>query len=294
MRPATTSRRRLAGDGGTVLIEAALVLPILLLLVLGLTEFATAEFQQSQASSAARDGARVGILDYRQADDMSSPAYQKVVDAVEARLTGRTNASVTVVCLDPGGATISCATAVADRDRIQVDVSWPYDDVTGAIPGVPSTISATSRMRLAGTPIDTSVTTSSTSSTTTSSTTTTTTPSAGCNVTGIEVNDGDSADLPRVNGNSGNLSDGLYVYVLTDGAADCLPVEVVVYPEGGGTATGTPLPASGQSVSGGIYESIFDKNPTDVSWSVGPVSIQVTWGMDGSEEVIVELLGAVR
>jgi Flp pilus assembly protein TadG len=290
-RARTSSLRRASrgDDGGTVLVETALVLPIILLLALGLAEYATAEFQQSQASSAARDGARVGILDYRTADVDGSVAHQEVVDAVNARLTGRTDAEVAVTCLDPAGATIACSSAVADRDRIQVEVEWPYAEVTGVMPVVPSTIAGTSRMRLAGTPIDTSSSTTSTSSTSTSSTTSTTSPSGECQVLEVTVNDGDSTDLPQVNEASGKLTDGLYVYVETNGSSECLPVDVVVFPEGGGAATGSPLAASGQSTSGGVYESIFTKNPPGVTWSTGPLLIQVTTGDLPAQDVTREL-----
>ena len=76
--------RRLRGDDGAVLVEAALVLPIILFVMLGMTEYSVAELQANQASSAARDGARVGILDYKQADVPGSASNNAIVAAVNA------------------------------------------------------------------------------------------------------------------------------------------------------------------------------------------------------------------
>ena len=155
-------------------------MPVLLLVILGMTEYSVAEFQASQASSAARDGARVGILDYKQADVSGSDANDAIVAAVNARLTGQKGVTVTVTCVNDLGTTVTCSTAVADRDRIQVRVSWPYTRITGVVPVTPNTISSTARMALVGEILSMSTTTStpsgstsSTSSTSTSSTSST-------------------------------------------------------------------------------------------------------------------------
>ena len=57
--------------------------------------------------------------------------------AVNARLTGQQGVTVTVTCLNDFGTTVTCSTAVADRDRIQVSVSWPYKRITGVLPVTP-------------------------------------------------------------------------------------------------------------------------------------------------------------
>lgn len=51
--------RRWTGESGAAAVEFALVVPILLLLVFGITDFAGAYNSQSSLSAAARQGARV-------------------------------------------------------------------------------------------------------------------------------------------------------------------------------------------------------------------------------------------
>ena len=150
----TTSRRtqlakRSSGERGAVLVEAALILPIIVLLAMGLIEFSSAELQDSQATSAARDGARVGILDYKELDNPASAAHQAVVAATQKRATGQT-VDVDVRCIDGGGSTIACSGARPDVDRLEVDARWDYTSVTAFGLGVPSEIVGTSRMALVG------------------------------------------------------------------------------------------------------------------------------------------------
>jgi hypothetical protein len=66
------------GDDGALLVEAAFVMPILMFLIMGFIEFAAVELHQSTVTNAARDGARVGILSWEDADDGPSgdnPGY---------------------------------------------------------------------------------------------------------------------------------------------------------------------------------------------------------------------------
>jgi Flp pilus assembly protein TadG len=109
------------------LVEAALVLPILLTVVLGFFDFGSWELQSTQASSAARDGARVAILRYKQADVAGSADNKAIVDAVKRRLAGQTYSSLTVTCVGPTTTTPitgGCAAAQVDRDRVLVNISW--------------------------------------------------------------------------------------------------------------------------------------------------------------------------
>jgi hypothetical protein len=81
-RAATTSRpRRFHGDDGAVVVEAAFVLPVVVLVCFGIIEFGFV-FRDSQTLTAAtRTGARVGATLARQ------PYLSSVQDAVKGALT---------------------------------------------------------------------------------------------------------------------------------------------------------------------------------------------------------------
>lgn len=123
--------RRGRHDRGVAAVEAAFVLPLFLFLVFGMIEFGYAEYLDSQTSSAARDGARVGVL--RPTDEDAIEA------AVQAKLVGVSPESITVTCLDgpSGNTTISCASAERNIDRIRVEVTESRKPITptGAIFG---------------------------------------------------------------------------------------------------------------------------------------------------------------
>jgi Flp pilus assembly protein TadG len=295
--------RRFRGDDGAVLVEAALVLPIILFVMLGMVEYSVAELQANQASSAARDGARVGILDYKQADVPGSAANNAIVAAVNARLLGQRNVTVTVTCLKSDGTTVVCANAVAEQDRIQVVTSWPYQKITGILPVVPKTITSTSRMALVGqvlsmstttsTPSSTSSSTTSTSSTSTSSTSSTTTTTTGsCVISALIANNGTAGQMPSVN-NAGKLSANLQVK-FTGAGSTCGQFTVTVYPYGAGAPSGNPYDApNGVSSSGSTYTAIFGKNDkNDPTWSSGPLYIEVTssaGAVTGTTNIVVTL-----
>ena len=122
-------RRR--SEQGVVLVEAAFAFPLLILFFLGLVDTGLWVFQRTQASGAARDGARMGILAYRQADVPTSADAAAIRDAIVRRVGSQpfgAALSVQVTCVGPADTvplTGGCSNAtVLDRDRIQVTVSW--------------------------------------------------------------------------------------------------------------------------------------------------------------------------
>jgi Flp pilus assembly protein TadG len=165
--------RRGRGDTGAVLVEAALVLPILLMVVMGMIEFSTQELKNGQMTSAARDGARVGILHYSGADTITSgncvsgttpasgnTAYDMICKAVQGRLAGTQMTGMTVTCShqDPDAGTWStttCSSAVLGADAIQVSVTWSRTPLTfvGSL-FLPSskTVTSSARMVIVGSP----------------------------------------------------------------------------------------------------------------------------------------------
>ena len=154
--------RRLHAEQGVTIVEAAFVIPLLFLLVLGVVDIGLWEFQTAQASNAARDGARVGILEYATAAGSSrSPGGQDftAVDAaVRKRLAGQTY-SVTVTCVGATSETpADCARAninpVNPIDRIKVVVTWTRASFSplSTLIGASETVTGTAVMQLVGSP----------------------------------------------------------------------------------------------------------------------------------------------
>jgi Flp pilus assembly protein TadG len=119
------------GERGAVLVEAALVLPALMLFFLGIIDLGLWVFAGTQASGGARDGARAAILSYHQADVATSADAAAIRDAVVRRVGGQpsgTPLTVVVRCVGASDATPlagGCgAASVLNRDRVDVTVSW--------------------------------------------------------------------------------------------------------------------------------------------------------------------------
>ena len=115
--------KRCAGDRGAMLVEAAFVFPIFLTLLFGIIDIGNAEFQTSQATAAARDGARVGILHFDQADVNGSSDKTIIVNQVNARLAGQ-SATVTVSCIN-GLTGTTALVLLASRARMRIAFRSP-------------------------------------------------------------------------------------------------------------------------------------------------------------------------
>ena len=121
-------------ERGSALAEAALALPILFLLVFGLFDLGQWEFQGSQATAAARDGARAGLMAYKTAEGTTaSPGgagFTTINNAVAARLAGQTY-SVAVSCVSSlDEVAKACSSSQPDVDRIKVTVTWTRSPLT--------------------------------------------------------------------------------------------------------------------------------------------------------------------
>ena len=150
------TRFRRNDERGVTIVEAAFVVPLLFLFILAVLDIGMWEYQNSQASSAARDGARVGILYYLNADTSGQTNNTKVADAVKARLGGRTP-TVTVTCMGPSTTTTkACDSNInVDSDRIKVDVTWsrPPLSFVSKIGGTSTqTVHASATMQIGGLP----------------------------------------------------------------------------------------------------------------------------------------------
>ena len=141
---------------GAVLVEAAFILPLLMMFILGLIDLGMWDYQTSQVSSGARDGARTAILSVTGADCtyVCSTANTKVHDAIAARL-GSQAFTFTVQCMTsttttPKTCVISSSTV--DRDRVKVTVTWTRPAMTfvSRLVGASKTVSGTSTMTISG------------------------------------------------------------------------------------------------------------------------------------------------
>ena len=222
-QPAPTRRPQ---ERAAALLEMALALPILLVVILGFVDLGLAVFQTSQASSAAADGARAGVIRFEHADVAGSADRAAIEAAVNAKLVGQRVESITVACIDPIDAAVSCASADPEVDRLQVAVAWtfrPISPLGNMIPSKVLTGRATmslidqpSGMTTTTTTTPTTTTTSSPATTTTTQPTTTTTTVTGCVITGV-------TSSPASTGvkNSGSLDNDLALTMNTNGNAAC-------------------------------------------------------------------------
>lgn len=154
-----TGRSRRDERGATI-VEAAFVLPIIFLFIFALIDIGLWVFETSQASSAARDGARAGIVLPLAGTSDQSANEALIRTAVQARLTDNriTNpaSDITVECLSSSGSTtISCSSVTEGSSRLKVTVQWKRSFLTfvGGIFGGPDrTIKGTATMVVVGKP----------------------------------------------------------------------------------------------------------------------------------------------
>lgn len=235
-------------ERAAALLEVAFTLPVLLLAILGFVDLGMAVLQSSQSSSAAADGARVGIIRHELADVAASADRLAIEAAVRSRLVGQEVDEITVACVRPTGAAVACTQADPDVDRLRVTVAWvfrPISPMGHAIPARVLTGRATmglidqpEGMTTTTAPAVTTTTTTTPSPSSTTSTApppTTTIPPAGCVVTGLTSNPSTTGVKPNrsrekalaltltTNGNAGCTL--LTVRIVTDGVTE----EVVAF-----------------------------------------------------------------
>jgi Flp pilus assembly protein TadG len=165
------SRRRHTDERGVTVVEAALVLPLLFSIILGMTDAGMLVFNNTQVTAGAREGARQGILHYKQADGGSGGTYftppcstlttdqASICNAIQAHL-GTSNFQFSVQCLaraasvgsaQPSPPQESCANARVDTDQIQVTVRWTRQSWTAVLP-TSITVTGASTLTILGLP----------------------------------------------------------------------------------------------------------------------------------------------
>ena len=283
-------RRPRRNDRGVTIVEAAFALPIMILFISGLVDLGMWTFNSNQATNAARDGARAGILSYELADVVGSADNDAVVSAVREHLPADTidESEISVECLTASGTTVSCASAQIDTDRIRVEVEWKWNLVTPiapiagvrqgaargsatmAIVGLP--LSATSTTSTTSTSTTTTSTTSTTSTTTPDSTTTTTAPPADCAVEDLTISP-DPVD--RTSNGASQLAEALHIDFTTNGSTLCgeLSVELISSHTKPTTETANVAP-----VEDGSADYSWTYVGSSNIWKAGTGTVRILWG----------------
>ena len=223
MTPPRSSEVR-GGERGVTVVEAAFALPVLLLFIFGLVDLGMWTLNVNQATNAARDGARAGVLGHVGADIPGSDAEQHIVAAVEAHLDRGVD-DVDITCVDPNGTALaSCAGARVDVDRIRVEVEWHWTLVTpiAAILGYDQgRARGSATMTIVGSPLAGTAA----SSTTTSSTTTTTPDPAACGTT-LAVS---PSTVATTGPGASQLREAVTVDFTTNGSTSCDDLRIELY-----------------------------------------------------------------
>ncbi len=270
-------------DRGVTVVEAAFALPIMLLFISGLVDLGMWTFNSNQATNAARDGARAGILSYLQADVAGSPDHEAVVAAVRAHLPANTvdGSEITVECLTADGTTVTCANAHFDVDRIRVEVDWSWNLVTPVAPiiGVrEGAARGSATMAIVGLPVSgssstttTTTTPTSTTSTPTSTTSTTAAPGA-CAVQELTI----SPDpIGLTSHGASQLIEALKIDFTTNGSVPCgeLTVKLVSSQNNPTTKTANVAP-----VEDGSPDYSWSYSGSGNIWKVGTGTVQILQG----------------
>ena len=114
---------------GTALVEMALVLPIFVMVTLGIVEFGRAMMVGQLITNAAREGARLGIIDGSKNADVVSYVQSFLAEAAGIQ-SGNLTINITVT---PAPGNPSAGNEVANalpRDLVTVYVSVPFSKVS--------------------------------------------------------------------------------------------------------------------------------------------------------------------
>ncbi len=130
--------RRARNDRGQALIEAALTIPILLLIAIGIFEFGRAYQTWEILTNAAREGARMAILP----TPNSAVITQRVRDYMQAG--GLSNYNTAQVQINPTTITVTTASGTVSVPASEVVIDYPFDFMFMAFHPTAHTVSGTS------------------------------------------------------------------------------------------------------------------------------------------------------
>jgi Flp pilus assembly protein TadG len=122
----TDARKRARRDEGAVLVEFAIILPVLFLVLFAIVEFGWGFAQYLDVRHGAREGARLAAVDYSSESPASSGATQRqeIFDAVCERMGGDAiGAELTLTLVDDAETDIG--------DNASIEVNSDLDTLTG-------------------------------------------------------------------------------------------------------------------------------------------------------------------
>jgi Flp pilus assembly protein TadG len=140
-RPVGTARRLRRRGRGQSLVEFAVVLPVFLLILAGLLDFGLGLYSQMTIINAAREGARLGVVDPSNVSGINSRVQAMAAGLDLSRLT------VSTTCLDPGNAVKACS-STATGDSVKVKVDYTYRMIWPLAFGTQLDLSSTVQMRI--------------------------------------------------------------------------------------------------------------------------------------------------
>lgn len=128
--PRKTSNRR-----GAAMVEMALVLPLFVMLVLGIIEFGRAMMIANLVTNAAREGARMAVLDGSTNADVTSTIRTFLRSAISSSLSDSDMPVTITITAAPGNTNPANNLANANsRDLVTVRVQLPFNKVA-LVPG---------------------------------------------------------------------------------------------------------------------------------------------------------------
>jgi len=134
------------GGRGQGLVEFALILPLLLLLLMGIFDFARGIYAYNTVSNAAREGARVAIVNQSAAGGVSLAATKAANQATALGLDASDSADVDVQYLLPDLSDQCPSRGLGCIAQVRVNYLFqPLTPIIGSIIG-PITVSATTQL----------------------------------------------------------------------------------------------------------------------------------------------------
>ena len=144
-------RRRAESNSGAALIEAAVVSPLLILLVFGAGDFGRVMYYGITLENAARAGAAFGS---QSTGHLTDSTNIRTAAEQEAQNIGSITVNSSRVCECPAGTVVSCSTSSctgygAPLAFVEVTTTTTFTPLTGAFPGIPAStpLSRTAKVR---------------------------------------------------------------------------------------------------------------------------------------------------
>jgi Flp pilus assembly protein TadG len=138
------NRRAWASEAGSAVVELAVSLPLLVLVMVGVTDFARVFYMGMEFSNAARAGAQYGAYNPAQSGNI---AGMQTTATSSVNMTGVTaTASRTCQCATSAGtfSAATCTTTCPSGQHLVVTVkvttSKTFATVVGSFPGIPHTV----------------------------------------------------------------------------------------------------------------------------------------------------------